>query len=192
MTAPVSFTQANLGWSAWLPIVELERATPAQIAVLDASNPTARGSDYYRVLLHDAPALEWRSKLYHAVMYAPQGLSRSEREFAAVVESVLNGCPYCASVHSRLFSQLTKDPELIERVFKAGARADLPERLKAIAEYAEALAQTPPRPTRAQIARLRALGLDDLDLLDLTHAVAMFAWANRLMQTLGAPTAPVI
>jgi alkylhydroperoxidase family enzyme len=32
--------------------------------------------------------------------------------------------------------------------------------------------------------------LSDLEILDLTHAVAMFAWANRLMQTLGAPAEP--
>ena len=32
---------------------------------------------------------------------------------------------------------------------------------------------------------MRAQGLSDLEILDLTHAVAMFAWANRLMQTLG-------
>ena len=37
---------------------------------------------------------------------------------------------------------------------------------------------------------LRQQGLTDLDILDLTHAVAMFAWANRLMQTLGEPAAP--
>jgi alkylhydroperoxidase family enzyme len=30
-----------------------------------------------------------------------------------------------------------------------------------------------------------AAGLSDLEILDITHATAMFAWANRLMQTLG-------
>jgi alkylhydroperoxidase family enzyme len=32
--------------------------------------------------------------------------------------------------------------------------------------------------------------MDDLEILDLTHAVAMFANANRLMQTLGEPVVP--
>jgi alkylhydroperoxidase family enzyme len=34
---------------------------------------------------------------------------------------------------------------------------------------------------------LRAQGLSDLDILDLSHAVAIFPWANRLMQSLGEP-----
>jgi len=32
---------------------------------------------------------------------------------------------------------------------------------------------------------LQAAGLTDLEILDLTHVVAMFAWANGLLQTLG-------
>jgi alkylhydroperoxidase family enzyme len=36
----------------------------------------------------------------------------------------------------------------------------------------------------ADLAPLRAAGLGDQELLDLTH-VAMFAWANRLLETLG-------
>jgi alkylhydroperoxidase family enzyme len=36
---------------------------------------------------------------------------------------------------------------------------------------------------------LREIGLSDLEILDLTHAIAMFAWANRLMQPLGEPLA---
>ena len=36
--------------------------------------------------------------------------------------------------------------------------------------------------------RLRAAGLGDLEILDLVQATAFFAWANRLMLTLGEPT----
>jgi alkylhydroperoxidase family enzyme len=32
--------------------------------------------------------------------------------------------------------------------------------------------------------------MDDLEILDLTNAAAMFANANRLMQTLGEPVVP--
>ena len=37
------------------------------------------------------------------------------------------------------------------------------------------------------LAPLRALGLGDSELIDLLHAVAIFAWANRLMLNLGEP-----
>jgi len=36
----------------------------------------------------------------------------------------------------------------------------------------------------------RALGMGDEEIIDLLHAVAIFGWANRLMQTLGEPAAP--
>jgi uncharacterized peroxidase-related enzyme len=39
----------------------------------------------------------------------------------------------------------------------------------------------------ADLAPLRQVGLTDGEILDLTHVVAMFAWANRLLQTLGEP-----
>jgi alkylhydroperoxidase family enzyme len=38
------------------------------------------------------------------------------------------------------------------------------------------------------LAGLRSVGLDDLEILDLTGATAFFAWANRLMLTIGEPT----
>ena len=37
----------------------------------------------------------------------------------------------------------------------------------------------------AEIRALRSAGLSDSDIADLADAVAMFAWANRLMLTLG-------
>ena len=36
---------------------------------------------------------------------------------------------------------------------------------------------------------LRAAGLDDLEIVDLVLAIAIFGWANRLMHTLGEPVA---
>ena len=37
---------------------------------------------------------------------------------------------------------------------------------------------------------LRELGLHDLEILDVAQAGAFFAWANRLMLTLGEPYYP--
>jgi alkylhydroperoxidase family enzyme len=45
-------------------------------------------------------------------------------------------------------------------------------------------------PASADLAGVRAQGLDDLEVLDLIHAVAMFANANRLMQSLGDSLVP--
>ena len=75
-------------------------------------------------------------------------------------------------------------------IWRDGADAALEPRRRAILEYAAKLTRDPAAIGSADAAPLRAQGLTDLEILDLTHAVAMFAWANRLMQTLGEPAAP--
>ena len=142
------------------------------------------------MLAHDPEALEQRSPLYNAIMFGPKGLPRAERELGVVVASRINGCAYCASVHALRFNQLAKQPEVMEQLQRDGLDAKLEPRLKAIVDYAAKLTRDPAAIMPADAAPLRAQGLSDLEILDLTHAVAMFAWANRLMQTLGEAADP--
>lgn len=183
----IGFTLDELEWSSWLETVDLATATPEQIAVLEESNSRAKTSPYYLLLVHNTEVLRQRSKLFNAVMYGQRGLPRAERELSTVAVSRINGCPYCASVHSRLYVQLTKNPELIQDIFEHGVETELPARERAIVDYAVKLTEHPTQTTPADLAPLREIGMSDLEILDLTHAVAMFAWANRLMQTLGEP-----
>jgi uncharacterized peroxidase-related enzyme len=186
----IGFTTDELDWKSWLNIVDVESATPEQIAVLEESNSRAKTSEYYLTLIHDVEALRQRSRLFNAVMYGRDGLSRPERELSTVAVSRINGCPYCASVHSRLFVQLAKKPEIIQSIFDKGVDdADLPPREAALVEYAAKLTRQPAQMSAADLEPLRAAGYSDLEILDATHAIAMFAWANRLMQTLGEPVA---
>ena len=188
-TSKIGFTLDELGWDAWLETVEIEKATPEQVTVLEESNSRAKTSPYYLLLVHDIEALRQRSRLFNAVMYGPKGLPRSDRELSTVAVSRINGCPYCASVHSQRYAQLTKQPELIQSILDQGVETDLPPRERAIVDYAAKLTLAPTKMTADDLVPLREIGLSDLEILDLTHAVAMFANANRLMQTLGEPVA---
>jgi alkylhydroperoxidase family enzyme len=40
------------------------------------------------------------------------------------------------------------------------------------------------------VRTLKGVGLNELEILDLVHSVALFAWANRLMLNLGEPVFP--
>jgi uncharacterized peroxidase-related enzyme len=123
-------------------------------------------------------------------MYGRDGLSRAERELSTVAVSRINGCPYCASVHSRRYIQLAKKPEIIECILDKGVdEAELLPRERALVDYAAKLTRDPAKMTAADLEPLRAAGFSELEILDATHAIAMFAWANRLMQTLGEPVA---
>ena len=182
------FTLEAVEWAPWLPPVTLETATPAQRAALD--NSPQANSAYFRTLANDVDSLAERSPLFHAVMYVPRGLKRAERELATVVTSIINGCVYCSSVHARRFVELTKQPEIIRALYEQGVDAKLEPRLRAIVDYAAKLTREPAAMTVADLAPLRTVGMDDLEIHDLTNAVAMFANANRLMQTLGEPVMP--
>jgi uncharacterized peroxidase-related enzyme len=182
------FTLEAVDWSAWMPPVDPAAATPAQRAALDGS-PQA-GSEYFRTLAHDVDSLAERSPLFHAAMYVPRGLRRADRELAVVVVSVINGCVYCSSVHARRFVELTKRPEVIQALYDHGLDTPLEPRLRAIVDFAARLTRDPMGMTPNDLKPLRAEGLSDLEIHDLINAVAMFANANRLMQTLGEPVVP--
>jgi uncharacterized peroxidase-related enzyme len=182
------FTLEAVEWAPWLPPVTIETATPEQRAALD--NSPQANSAYFRTLANDVDSLAERSPLFHAVMYVPRGLKRAERELATVVVSIINGCVYCSSVHARRFVELTKQPEIIRALYEQGVDTPLEPRLRAVVDYAAKLTREPAAMTVADLAPLRAVGMDDLEIHDLTNAVAMFANANRLMQTLGEPVLP--
>lgn len=181
------FTNEVLGWKAWLPTVDLTRATQEQIDVLQESHPQAKTSDYYLTLAHHPDILRQRSQAFNAIMYAPGGLSRAERELASTVVSRINQCVYCASVHAQRFEQLAKRNDVIAEVFADPATAGTTDREKAIVQFAIDLTLEPASLSASHIHALRDQGLDDAQVLDLIHAISIFAWANRLMLNLGEP-----
>ena len=181
------YTSETLGWKAWLPVVDLASATPEQLAVLESSHPKAKTSDYYRVLAHQPRILHERSVVFNAIMYAPGGLSRAERELASAAVSRVNGCVYCASVHAQRFEQLTKRNDVIVQLFTEPQGAGTSARERAVVQLAIELTQAPARFGPSQLQAVRAAGLTPLEVLDLVHATAIFAWANRLMLNLGEP-----
>jgi uncharacterized peroxidase-related enzyme len=179
------FTLAEVGWQPRLPPVEDAAATPAQRAALAACPPGQRDSLYFRTLALDPESLKERGALFTTVMYAPRGLPRADRELATAVVSMVNGCVYCTAVHARRFVELTKRPALMQALFDAGLAAPAAARERAIIDVAARLTAAPAAFGPADLAPLGAAGLDALETLDLIHAVAMFANANRLMQALG-------
>ena len=189
MSEKLKFTLDPVEWRAWLDPITLDDATPEQVAVLEESTPTAKSSPYYLLLVQDVDVLRERSRLYNAIMYGPRGLPRADRELAAVAVSRVNGCVYCASVHIQRYIQLTKRPDVMQRLVAEGVETELPPRERAIVDFAVKLTRSPSALTTDDLAPLRQLGLNDQEILDLTQVIAMFAWANRLMQTLGEPVA---
>ncbi len=184
------FTNESLDWKAWLDVVKLNKATPEQIAILEESHPKAKESDYYLFLAHQPEILRQRSAAFNAIMYAPGGMPRAERELSTAVVSRINGCVYCASVHAQRFEQLAKRNDTIKQVFEDPHTAGTTDREKAIVQFSIELTERPDAVSASSIQTLKDAGLTEAEILDLIHSVAIFAWANRLMLNLGEPIFP--
>jgi uncharacterized peroxidase-related enzyme len=193
MSAPIrinGFTHEVLGWKAWLDTVELASASPEQVAALEEMSPQAKQSAYFLLLAHQPEMLLQRSIAFNAIMFAPGGMPRAERELGATVESRLNGCVYCASVHAQRFEQLAKRNDVITQLFEDPLSAGTTPRERAIVRFSAELALKPDALSAEHVRALQQAGLSDMEILDLVHAVALFAWANRLMLNMGEPVFP--
>jgi alkylhydroperoxidase domain protein len=184
---PVAFTQDELGWAPWLePLTEAELTERHWTGLVDASRSK---SPYFMLLARDPEVLEARTKADKDIFYNPNGgLPRAERELSATATSRHNGCIFCASVHSRFASTHSKRRDDVQRLLDEGPGADLGDRWNAVKDAAVALTLTPSQFGEAQIAELRAAGLNDFEITDVISAAAFFNWANRLMLSLGEPT----
>ncbi len=190
--APVAFTQAELGWEPWIAAKALPDFNADEQATLARFGHSE--SDYFRLLGRNLPVLEQRTLTDKGIFYTASGLPRAERELAATVASKVNGCIYCASVHARKASQLSKQQEAVQRLLDIAPGGDLAQgqspRWQAQINFVARLSSTPAQASAQDVAQLREQGLSTLEIVDLVQSAAFFAWANRLMLTLGEPYWP--
>ncbi|MHC6220735.1 alkylhydroperoxidase domain protein [Arthrobacter sp. MMS24-S77] len=186
---PEAFTQEELGWRPWLQGPEEQTLTERQYdGLVDRSRAK---NDYFRLLALDPDILGARTRTDKDIFYnATEGLPRAERELAAAAASRLNGCVFCASVHSRFASHYSDRHDDIQRLLDGGVETDLGTRWNAIVAAAVALSKTPSQLGPGHIADLERAGLDTLSISDVIHGSSFFNWANRLMLSLGEPEAP--
>lgn len=173
-----------LTWHPYLPPVEISEATAEQLAAMEVTPSAKKVSPYVRMLAHDPESYIARTILFNAIMYVEGGLPRPDRELGALAASLVNGCRYCANVHARQHVRLTGNSSVITALWN-GETEDLSRRDAAIIDFARALSTTPPTASTQHVKALREVGMDDFEINDLIHAVAIFGWANRLMHPLG-------
>jgi len=187
---PNVFTQAQLGWEAWLEPLPLEELTERHYEGL--VDKGRANSPYFRLLVRDPDILGARTRTDNDIFYNEKGgLPRAQRELSATSASRTNGCLFCASVHARFASHHSKSHQDVQRLLDDGTAApqDDPQ-WRATINASVALTETPTAFTAVNVRELRSAGLDDLAIADVIHGAAFFNWANRLMLSLGEPTPP--
>lgn len=112
-------------------------------------------------------------------------LSNADRELLAVVVSSVNRCTYCEVSHGAALREYTGDAVTADLVASNWRQAGLAEREYAMASYAEKLTLHPAEVTERDLEPLRAVGLDDHQVVELVQVVGMFNLTNRVSSALG-------
>jgi uncharacterized peroxidase-related enzyme len=112
-------------------------------------------------------------------------LSNSDRELLAVVVSSVNRCTYCEVSHGAALRTFSNDAVTADLVASNWRQAGLKEREAAMCAYAEKLTLHPAEVTEADLGPLRAVGLDDHEIVELVQVVGMFNLTNRVSSALG-------
>ncbi len=171
---------------SWIEQTEAEDAE-GRLAEIYAELIEKRGkvSNILKVHSLNPEAMRDHLDLYMTIMFGKSGLSRAEREAIAVVVSANNDCDYCVNHHLEALKRYIKDEETLSMLATADGLETLEPRLSNIVRHAEKLTDVPGAMTESDLGELRAVGLSDRDILDLTLITAYFNFVNRIALGLG-------
>ena len=171
---------------SWIDKVEVSDAD-GKLGAMYAELLEKRGkiSNILKVHSLSPTAMGDHLNLYMTIMFGKSGLSRTEREAIAVVVSANNDCAYCVNHHVEALRHYIEDEEILEMLATADGLETLEPRLSNIVRHAEKLTSAPSAMTESDLGELRAVGLADKDILDLTLIVGYFNFVNRIALGLG-------
>lgn len=171
---------------SWIEEVEVSEAD-GKLAEMYAALIKQRGkvSNILKVHSLNPDAMGDHLDLYVTLMFGKSGLTRAEREAVAVVVSANNDCDYCVKHHAEALRHYIEDEETLNMLMTADGLETLEPRLSNIVRHAEKLTTAPGAMTESDLGELRAEGLSDRDILDLTLIVAYFNFVNRIAVGLG-------
>lgn len=171
---------------AWIDEIEISEAE-GRLGEIYRELVEKRGkvSNILKVHSLNPEAMSGHLDLYMTLMFGKSGLSRAEREAIGVVVSAENDCAYCVNHHAAALRHFIKDEETLNMLMTADGLETLEPRLSNIVRHAERLTVAPAAMTESDLEELRAVGLDDKDILDLTLIVGYFNFVNRIAVGLG-------
>jgi len=171
---------------SWIEEIDVD-AADGKLARMYADLVEKRGkvSNILKVHSLNPDAMGNHLDLYMTLMFGKSGLSRAEREAIAVVVSASNDCAYCVGHHAEALRRYIKDDETLSLLMNADGLETLEPRLGNIVRLAEKLTSAPAAMTETDLGELRAVGLSDSDILDLTLIVGYFNFVNRIALGLG-------
>jgi uncharacterized peroxidase-related enzyme len=171
---------------SWIEEIDASEAQ-GKLAEMYADLEKKRGkiSNILKVHSLNPDALGNHLDLYMTLMFGQSGLSRLEREAVAVVVSACNDCDYCVNHHVESLRFYLDEEETLNLLASADGLETLEPRLSNIVRHAEKLTNAPGAMTESDLGELRAVGLSEKDILDLTLITGYFNFVNRIATGLG-------
>jgi uncharacterized peroxidase-related enzyme len=131
----------------------------------------------------------YKNVLHHTANRVPKWFL----EAIGVWVSLLNRCDYCVDHHFEGMKRLVGDRARSAAIRTALDSGDIESgpftaKEQAALRYAETLTRDPSAVSEAMVERLRGLGYDDGEILEINQVAAYFAYANRTVLGLGCNT----
>jgi len=160
-----------------------EGSLPEDVKAISVAN---HGENWIRALAIN-PDTARRFTAYFSNLFDPKGgrLSIRERELIAVVVSATNGCGLCEIHHTLALGDALGDAVKAKRVALDHHLAPLSAREYAIVDFAHKVTTEPKSVDDADFEGLRAVGLEDADILEALETSAWFNHTNRIFISLG-------
>ena len=171
---------------AWIQEIQESEATGLLKKIYDEiKEKRGKISNIMKIHSLNPNVMQNHIDLYVNLMFGKSGLSREEREFIAVIVSVLNNCEYCIRHHTEALNHYWKDKKKIEKFIDDFNSIELSLRLQYILDYVFKLTNNPSFVKETDIVNLRNSGFLDKDILDINFITSYFNFVNRIALGLG-------
>lgn len=177
--------------SAWIKMITDEDANQDLLDVLQlARTPHGTVDNVMRVHSLRPNTMRGHVVLYRAALHDDANtLPMWLQETISSYVSILNDCPYSLANHWANARHLIEDEtraDAIETALQARKPEDVFDgRELALLEYAAKLTLRPGEMNEADVASLKATGLDDGEILEANQIICYFNYVNRSLNGLG-------
>ena len=146
------------------------------------SLPNATLYDVFKAYRDIAVPLQ---QLSEVLMRKPGPISVVDRELIAAYTSALNGCDFCAGVHTALTEKMGTAKGFVADALNDLDTAGASDKMKPLLAYVRKLTLTPHQITRADADAVYEAGWDEAALVYATMICGEFNLMNRLLEGLG-------
>ena len=177
--------------TAWISMISDHMASTDLRVALDAARaPSGTVGNVMRVHSHRPHTMLGHIQLYKSVLHdARNTVPEWLQETIASYVSLLNHCDYSFTNHWANARHLIGDDaraDAIERALRSGRPADVFAGVElSMLDYAAKLTLQPGTMVEQDVQRMRALGADDGQILEVNQICGYFNYVNRLLNGLG-------